>query len=233
MRWIAALSNRPGPPGAAAPSPGSCGSSDPSGHFVYKNICTYECNFGLRVKADWTAREDDRGDTGLPLEHWAILPRNRLCRRHQLIKYCIDNFVYMNRMGRCSAYHRPTSFPDSPTGSASSDIARSLPDLGRPGSMPSSRRCSTRHPRVSGAGGGADRVDQRSAPTAGCAASQFVGHFLLHAFESPEAIVSVSGRGGDGEDARGHGADPGGCTILTVPIPRPAADGPAAPHPRR
>jgi len=65
---------------------------------------------------------------------------------------------------------------------------------------------------------GATLVD-RAARECGIACSQFVGHFLLHAFESPEAIASPWGVEETEKTlevmSRIHG-----CAILTVPIPR-------------
>ena len=97
------------------------------------------------------------------------------------------------------------------------DIAGSLPDLARAGF--DAFQPEIFHPETidSWLAGGAARVDQ-AARDCGLSPSQFVGHFLLHAFESPEAIVSAWGVE-ETEKTLAVMAGIGGCTILTVPIP--------------
>ena len=97
------------------------------------------------------------------------------------------------------------------------DIADSLPDLARAGF--DAFQPEIFHPETidSWLAGGAARVDQAARDT-GLSPSQFVGHFLLHAFESPEAIASAWGIE-ETEKTLGVMGGIGGCTILTVPIP--------------
>ena len=97
------------------------------------------------------------------------------------------------------------------------DIAGSLPDLASAGF--DAFQPEIFHPETidSWLAGGAARVD-KAARDCGLSPSQFVGHFLLHAFESPEAIASAWGVE-ETEKTLAVMASIGGCTILTVPIP--------------
>ncbi len=96
-------------------------------------------------------------------------------------------------------------------------VAVSLEDLARAGF--DSFQPEVFHPETldSWLVGGAALVD-RAAGDCGLSASQFVGHFLLHAFDSPEAITSPWGLE---ETAKAIEVVTRfrGCSILTVPLP--------------
>jgi len=103
-------------------------------------------------------------------------------------------------------------------------IAASLPDLAHAGF--DAVQAEIFHPESVEAwrAGGATRVD-RAAGDYGLSASQFVGHFLLHAFAGPEAIVSDWGIEETKQTVElvRRLRD---CSILTVPIPALALSDP-------
>ena len=73
--------------------------------------------------------------------------------------------------------------------------------------------------------GGAAMI-ARSASEAGLAATQFVAHFLLHAFESPEALACELGVE-EAEKALEGLADLPQCRVFTLPVPAFAPHRPA------
>jgi len=100
---------------------------------------------------------------------------------------------------------------------SAADIAGSLTDLARAGFDAFQPEIFHLETVDSWLAGGAAHIDQ-AARECGLSPSQFVGHFLLHAFESPEAISS---EWGVEETAKALEVMSciRGCTILTVPIP--------------
>lgn len=97
------------------------------------------------------------------------------------------------------------------------DIARSLPDLRKSGFEAFQLEVFHTVNLDEWSRDGA-RLIKKAADASGLAASQFVGHFLLHAFESPEALASDFGVDETKKVLEGMQQFPE-CRVLTVAIP--------------